>query len=179
MNREEIFSSLRKNHDTFTEYMKSLSEDEFTFCLNDEKWTAGQEMVHIITSVNRLANALMMPKFVIKMKFGVTNRPSRTYDALVEKYTAKLKEIGSSYQVQLDPVPWVQRQPLMEKLQRSVETLCHRARKYSEDELDYYILPHPLLGKMTMRELLYFTAHHVLHHKENSIRNLNSVKETL
>jgi len=26
------------------------------------------------------------------------------------------------------------------------------------------LLPHPLLGKVTVREMLYFTIHHVQHH---------------
>ena len=33
-------------------------------------------------------------------------------------------------------------------------------------DLDVYILPHPLLGKVTLREMLYFTIHHNEHHLE-------------
>ena len=34
------------------------------------------------------------------------------------------------------------------------------------DDLDKYVLPHPLLGKVTLREMLYFTIHHNEHHLE-------------
>ena len=134
-------------------------------------------MKHIIWSVDRLANALLLPKFVMKIKFGVANRPSRTYDAQVAKYTKGLESLGNSYRVELDPVPYENRDDLINKLEKSIALLSHRARKYSETNLDYYILPHPLMGKMTIRELLFFTMHHVLHHKDNSVRNLKGLNE--
>lgn len=175
MTLEEIISKLNENHDAFIEYMLSLNEDDFMHSLNNEKWTAGQEMQHIIWSVNKLATALLLPKAILKMKFGVANRPSRTYEAQVNKYTKGLEQLGGAYRVELAPVQYAERSQLIKKLNKSVALLCSRVKKYSEENLDYYILPHPLMGKMTIRELLYFTVHHVLHHKANSIRNLKEI----
>jgi hypothetical protein len=36
--------------------------------------------------------------------------------------------------------------------------------KWKDDQLDHYIAPHPLLGKLTLRELCYFTIYHAGHH---------------
>lgn len=177
MNKAQILSKLNENHNVFIKYMQSLNEDDFMYSLNNEKWTAGQEMQHIISSVNKLSNALLIHKFILKMKFGVANRPSRTYDAQIDKYTKGLEKLAGKYRVELDAVPYAKRGSLIEKLEKSVALLCHRVKKYSEENLDYYILPHPLMGKMTIRELLYFTTHHVLHHKANSVRNLKGVEE--
>ena len=44
-----------------------------------------------------------------------------------------------------------------EKLERLINRL-------SENELDKYILPHPLLGKLTLREMMFFTIYHTQHH---------------
>jgi hypothetical protein len=33
-------------------------------------------------------------------------------------------------------------------------------RNWGESELDSYILPHPILGKLTIREMLFFTLYH-------------------
>ena len=33
-----------------------------------------------------------------------------------------------------------------------------------EEDLDRYLAPHPLLGKITLRELAYFTIYHTHHH---------------
>jgi len=45
-------------------------------------------------------------------------------------------------------------------------------KKWKEPQLDQYIAPHPLLGKITLRELCYFTIYHTKHH-------LNIIKERL
>jgi hypothetical protein len=39
--------------------------------------------------------------------------------------------------------------------------------KWKDPQLDKYIAPHPLLGKITLRELGYFTIHHMYHHLES------------
>ena len=38
--------------------------------------------------------------------------------------------------------------------------------KWSEGDLDLYVIPHPLIGGLTFREILYFTIYHVQHHKK-------------
>ena len=45
-------------------------------------------------------------------------------------------------------------------------------KKWKDAQLDQYIAPHPLLGKITVRELCYFTIYHTQHH-------LNIIKERL
>jgi len=45
--------------------------------------------------------------------------------------------------------------------------------KWSDKALDNYLLPHPLLGKMTVREILFFTLYHNLHHVNDVQRLLN------
>ena len=173
MDKADIITLLYDRHEDFVDYMGSLSEAQFIYSLNGKKWTAGQEMVHIIKSVNMLSSALLLPKFVVKFKFGKANRPSRTYDDVVDKYHAKLDEFGSAYQVELKPVGINKRDKLSARVLISVGTLCRRVGRYSENDLDKYILPHPWMGKLTIRELLYFTAYHVKHHQGNSVRNLS------
>jgi len=55
-----------------------------------------------------------------------------------------------------------------------VNSLSHKTIKQSETALDLYILPHPLLGKITLREMLYFTAYHVYHHQTIVERDLKN-----
>ena len=51
------------------------------------------------------------------------------------------------------------------------DSLCKKLKNYSEKELEVYILPHPLLGKLTLREMLYFNILHAEHHR-NSVAML-------
>ena len=57
-------------------------------------------------------------------------------------------------------------------LKKEVEKLVHKLDKFTEDDLDKYVLPHPLLGKLTLREMLCFTIYHVRHHEEIVKRDL-------
>jgi hypothetical protein len=40
-------------------------------------------------------------------------------------------------------------------------------KKWKEEEPDKYIVGHPLLGKITVRELGYFNIYHTLHHLDS------------
>ena len=44
------------------------------------------------------------------------------------------------------------------------EKLCTALMKWDDAKLDNYLLPHPLLGKLTLREMMFFTVYHNEHH---------------
>jgi len=167
LTKKEIIQNLLSNHNDFIELILSLSENDFLLVKND-KWTAGQQLQHICLAVSPLAQGLRLPVFFLKLFFGKANRPSKTYDALVEKYHDKLQKGGvASRRFVPKPVRFDQSIALTEKLLRSVKQLCKNIENLSEQQLDAYILPHPLLGKLTVREMMYFTIYHVTHHKRS------------
>ncbi|MBC7886050.1 MAG: DinB family protein [Saprospiraceae bacterium] len=172
MTKQEIIHKLNANHKLFGDYMDNLSESDFLFC-HEDKWSAGQQFDHICRSVQPLSLALLLPKWVIKLWIGKANRPSKSYDELVQKYKLKLAEGGkaSGRFVPLN-VELNDRDNLSAKLKRTMMSLTSRLDKYSESDMDIIILPHPLLGKLTLREMMYFTIYHVLHHQESAMKNI-------
>ena len=50
------------------------------------------------------------------------------------------------------------------KLVKEEKRLAKKIQKWTESDLDTYLLPHPLLGKMTIREIALWTAYHTEHH---------------
>jgi hypothetical protein len=40
--------------------------------------------------------AMGLPKFILKWKFGIANRPSKAYEGLTEKYIRKLQQGGKA-----------------------------------------------------------------------------------
>lgn len=174
MNKQAIISLLEKNHETFILKIASLSDSNFNRTLAD-KWTSSQQLEHIIKSVKSVDMAFGLPMFVLKMKFGLANRPSKTYTELVKKYLKTLEdkkdyEIPSEFAP--DEIPLVRKEKSLKKLKKIVSKLADRISRFSEEELDTYILPHPLMGKLTLREMLYFTAYHVKHHDQQILENL-------
>jgi hypothetical protein len=154
----EIKNALTERHRSFTDYLHTLTHDDFMFSLNN-KWTAGQQLEHIYLSVHALNGGMKVPKVFLGWVMGKANRPSKTYDKLVEKYLERIKENPTA------PSPFIpvnikfaQRTETIEKLHKEVAKLCRHTGCYSEEQLDKYILPHPRLGKQTIREMLYSTT---------------------
>jgi len=177
MNKREIITRLQQNHQSFTHYMKTLDQDEFMFSLNNEKWSAGQQLQHIYLSVKPLASGLILPKFIVRLIFGKANRPSKTYLELVGKYHEKLRNGGKASKSFIPKsAAFSERETLNKQTLGVVNKVCRYLGKYSEDELDKHILPHPLLGKITLREMMYFTICHVEHHHTTTIQNLANRK---
>lgn len=165
MNKEEIAQLLEVNHTHFVKQISGLNDADF--CYEPKgKWSAGQQLDHLLRSVSPVNMALGLPKFIVQWKFGTANRSSKTYEGLVEKYNRKLLEGGkaSGRFVPLS-VTADSKEKLLSRLTSVVSKLCNKTQKHSEEALDKFILPHPLLGKLTFREMLYFTAYHVEHHK--------------
>lgn len=172
MNKQEIQDKLQENHKSFTGLIMSLNDQDFLFSQND-KWTAGQQLDHIYRSVAAVKLALTLPKFVIKLIVGKANRSSKDYESLIAKYKLKLEQGGRAGRRFIPkPVKPGQKTALKDKLLSAVNSLCKKINKYDEQQLDDYILPHPLLGKLTIREMLYFTIYHAAHHQQLVLRYL-------
>lgn len=172
MTKQQINIELRERHKRFTTYMQSLNEKDFTFS-KETKWSAGQQLDHIFRSVSPLVQAFMLPKFVPGLLFGKANRSSKSYDELVSKYKGKLAKGGVATGQFVPPaIVYDKKEKLCKQVNSKVGKLCKQVDSFSEQQLDEYILPHPLLGKLTLREMLYFTMHHVDQHLEITKRNL-------
>jgi DinB superfamily len=165
MNHSTLQHSLKVNHQKFTELIASLSDEAFVKSIND-KWTPGQQLEHIYLSIKPLRIALTLPKFMLKLIWGKANRKSKTFEELVAKYQHKLAQGGrATGRFVPKPVTVAQRDQLVHWIHKEINSICVKLNKFSEAELDTYILPHPLLGKLTLKEMMYFTIYHVEHHQ--------------
>ncbi len=172
MNKPAIIATLRENHQLFINYMSALSNEDFVAERNG-KWTAGQHTDHIIRSIKPLNLGLMLPGILLQLVFGKANRPSKSYDELVAKYKQKLSEGGRATAAFIpQTITAAHKERLLKELQVRSEKLCRQVNGFSESQLDNLVAPHPLLGKVTIREMLYFTAYHVLHHQALAEKNL-------
>ncbi|MFY9310399.1 MAG: DinB family protein [Bacteroidia bacterium] len=172
MNKQEIIQSLTKKHNDFISLIEKLDDKQFMFAPTS-KWTAGQQLDHIYRSVSPVLIAFRLPAFVPSLLFGKANRPSRGYDELIQKYHSKLAGGGAaSGRFVPKAVQLHQKKRLNSDLLKTIHALGKQVERCSEEKLDKYILPHPLLGKLTFREMLYFTLYHVEHHHKLVIKNL-------
>jgi hypothetical protein len=172
MQKQALKDTLIDKHQSFTNYIQSLPDEKFVQS-NHGKWTPGQQLEHILLSIKPLRQILTVPKFVLSLIWGKANRESKIYEDLIDKYHNKLQQGGRAMarfvpkQVSLN-----QKGKIAQSIGNEVKWLNEKLDKFTEEELDRYILPHPLLGKLTIREMMYFTIYHALHHKMMTERDL-------
>jgi len=164
--KPQIISALNENVDAFNNYITPLTKEQFEVA-PDGEWSAGQNLDHLIRAIKPLQLAYGLPKFALQILFGKTNRLSKTYDELVAKYKNKLAAGGRASGPFIPPfIGFEKKAELIKKYTEQKQKLISKIEKQNEKDLDAYILPHPLLGKVTLREMLYFTIHHNEHHLE-------------
>lgn len=172
MTKRHIQNELTHRHITFAEYIMSLDKLDFEYSY-DGRWTAGQQLVHILKSTKPVLMALRLPPILLRLLFGLSLRRSSTYANLVSRYKGALANGGkAARQFQPGTVSYGQAEQLKNELLLIITKINLRVEKFSEDALEDYRLPHPLLGPLTLREMLYFTMYHVEHHMEKTRQNL-------
>lgn len=173
MNKAEVIDELRSKYGAFADFVAELQETDFLFSLNGEKWAAGQQIEHLCLSVEPLVKGLRAPEFALKAMFGKADHPSASYDELVARYRGALAAGGTApASFRPDEIAFVRNDEFVAKLRELIEKLCTKIEKFDEEKLDQLVLPHPLLGKLTMREMFYFTIYHAEHHHKLTAANL-------
>lgn len=164
MDRSEINAALFRNHEAFISRVLAVPMDLRAASRNG-KWTPAQHIEHILRAVRPVAMALLVPMWFLRWRFGKPNRPPRDFEGLVQRYKEKLAAGGRASGRFVPPVvPASDVEAIASSLRKAVTALSRRVNNWSEQDLDTVLLPHPLLGKVTVREMLYFTIYHVQHH---------------
>lgn len=172
MNKAAIISASKEAFNRFTETCNSISETAI-FDKPGPKWSVAENIRHMVISTNMTMLAYRLPLFLVRWIGGTPNRPSRSYEEMKAKYYKKLSE-GGRASARFVPKP-IEVSYGKQKLVSSWDTatkkyLAALETKRKEEDLDNYLARHPLLGRITLRELCYFTIFHTEHH-------LNSIQE--
>lgn len=151
-------------HQEFKAYTDTLTDQEFFE--SSEKWNAAEVYAHMIQSIRPVYWACRLPSPILQLFFGRANRPSRTAEEVIEKYQKVLTAGGVSSKQFLPPsrLGLDKRLKYERIFQKLTTQMARQTSQISEHKLDRCILPHPLLGKLTLREMIYFTIYHMEHH---------------
>lgn len=164
--KAEILAGLSQSARELLQYCSTLTDEQF-FRQPKDKWSVAQNLVHLISSAKMTSLPYQLPKFIVRLYSGRPNRVSRSYDELVHKYQSKLAAGGkASGRYIAKPVhAGAGKASLLLTYGEKMEAL-HRLidKRWTDGKLDQYLAPHPLLGKITLRELGFFTIYHTYHH---------------
>ena len=168
--RDQLVTAFDAIHREVAELLASIPAADFFRRPEPEVWSAGENAVHLIRSVKAVADAMKLPKLVLRVMFGRA-AGSRSYAEVREIYLAGLAAGGAASGRYVPPSgvpedPEAARSRALAGWRRTGDSLVAVVGKWREAALDVYRLPHPLLGKLSVREMLFFTLYHDGHHLE-------------
>ncbi len=176
--REDILQALAGVEAEVAAFFASLSPDEFVLRVGDA-WTPAEHLAHLNVSVSAVARGVSMPRALLLLRFGPSFAASRSYEAIRETYRATLAAGGrasgvylpSRQELSIDEIER-HRADLLARWARANARLRDALAGWGERGLERIRLPHPLLGKLTTREMLFFTLYHNQHHVDAAKRRL-------
>lgn len=171
MNKIALIEQFKANHEELMKYINQLTNTEFTTSTNG-KWTPGQQLEHVYLCLVPIAKVLSSKTFILE-KFGVINRAVWNYDEVIHNYTTALSQGGKAPEKFLPAAVDVNKKALiMNDTTSTLNSICESLNDYTEAELDSLLLPHPLLGKLSIRELFFLMGYHATHHLNQTKQNL-------
>ncbi len=165
--RQEIREALLEQRREIAAYLATFHDEAF-FAAQGEHWSPAGHLRHLNKSVAAVAGGVKQPRIAL-LAFGRSSAGSREYGEIVALYRAALEAgaeagpYGPSDSVP-DLTPEVWRRQIMQRWEDSCRRLAKAVLGWSEPQLDVYRLPHPLIGRLTLRELLWWNLYHNLHH---------------
>ena len=176
--KDEILRAIDDVEAEVAAFFGGLSDDELVHREGDA-WTPAEHLAHLATSVSAVARGLGMPRLLLRLRFGGASAPSRSDEEVRRDYQERLAGGGRASGVYIPPRqdPKAEevaslRAALLARWARVNDRLRTALAPWSERQLDRVCLPHPLLGKLTTREMLFFTLYHGRHHVEGARRRL-------
>ncbi len=149
-------------------YVEAQPDHLFEASEAEGKWTTGQQLEHLIKSVSPVILGLSGPAILLIIKFGNINREEMLYNELLELYHQKLRDGGKSTAPYIpDPVLLSAKSKVLNTFDKKRKKLLKVIGRWTEKEISTIGAKHPLLGLLSLREVLYFTEFHTLHHLES------------
>jgi hypothetical protein len=175
---EEIVGAIERLAGPGLDFWSDLEPERFAAPLG-EAWSPADNVRHLVISTKPVAKAFKLPALALRMRFGKAERPSDTYAGMRERYRARLalgadagEYAPKALEPPLDAEGW--QRELVGECRDALVDLASAVSSWSDADLDLYQLPHPLLGLLTLREMLFFTIYHYSHHAENARRRLDA-----
>ena len=167
MNRDEILRKLEAVQSESAAYWGGFDPPAF-FAKLGEGWSPAENVRHLIKSIRPVTKALTMPRLALRVMFGKPRRASIDFEELRVRYQGLLDAGGKAGR--FSPTPREEhelesrRAEILQQHADANRALGAAIARWKDAALDRYQLPHPLLGNLTMREMLEFTLYHQLHH---------------
>ncbi|MEM7331648.1 MAG: DinB family protein [Chloroflexota bacterium] len=173
--QKELIDSYQMESKWVHDFFSQIQLADF-FASSKDVWTPADNLDHLIRSCSPVILGLGLPKLALRMRFGLAKHQSRTLAVVRHEYTnvalAQGGKAGGPYLPDIGEETAETKRNLLSKWQYKSEQFVQKVGEWSESDLDKYAVDHPLLGQMTIREIIFFTLYHNMHHVNDVSRLL-------
>lgn len=169
--KEALLSGIEQ---TFKDIKKTvIAIDAKKACqAQDGKWSIAQQLQHLILSNFPVASSLKQP-YERLASFGTPTDSTLDFEGLKSLYYSHLakgvKARGAFAPEVIKEEAW---HSLFEDWDRIGLKFKERLASWPEEDLDKYVIPHPVLGPLSVRQMLFFTIFHNQHHLKGINKDL-------
>lgn len=160
---QECGQALCRTHESFIAEVDRLPPDLLTYVLPG-KWSAAQQLAHLAICLEAVAKALHLEEGLAG-KFGTINRPLLDSMGLVRLYRDQLQGGGKAPERFIPaPVTDSEKAGWIARLRAVLQDVSQAIIRFDEAALDRLAMPHPFLGLLSVREMMYLMIFHAPHH---------------
>jgi uncharacterized damage-inducible protein DinB len=164
--KSSMKAALRQSFGDVIYACDKLKEEQFYAPWAEGKWTPGDIIGHLILSTKTVNNAFKTPKIILKTTFGKVKRSPYSYDEIKSSYHAVLLGFQAPSNFVYNGVKEKGKSGMIQSFNIELENMNRHIDKWKEEDLLAYQLPHPVLGKLSLKEMIFFTIIHTDHHRK-------------
>ena len=174
-NQSELIEQFSTAKNDILDFYTAIPESIF-FSKPEIGWSPLENIKHLNTATSVVALFLRKELKFLLLLFGQSDS-KKSIQEIIKNYNDKLNN-GSGAGV-FSPlfaksnIDVEKKKTEIKSLIESIQSLINVLPSWTEEELDSTNIVHPILGVMTVREMLYFSIYHLYHHTSKVQLRLN------
>ena len=173
--KSELITALQTQKLEIPAFLSSIPGAQF-FDGSSERWSVGYHVHHMTGAVNRVAQGLQNPGALPKRKPATASRDfasiRETYlEALKNTPSETLRQLGSRVTLEEHEDLDAHKTKLISGFANAIENFNTALEGFDEANFERLGMPHPVMGLLSSREMVFFIVYHNTHH-QNGIHKL-------
>lgn len=156
-------------HSESVRYWTAFDAEAFFRRPASDVWAPADQVRHLTKAIRAVTRGLRIPRLFLLARFGWHRGASRSLERLRSDYQralgagARAREFAPRA-LETTEMDAAGRARVMAHHATAVTEFATAVSRWPGRALDRYRLPHPLLGKLSVREMVLFTLLHNVHH---------------